>query len=201
MKFPIFLELGIIIVLKEITDMQLSEVIKQLSESANLISAKNAESIVPYDSGLYAIFIDNPTNLPSPFREYLIQKGGSMIYLGKASSSLQERLVEQDLRHRNPSTFFRGIGAILGFRPPGGSLRGKGNQNNYKFSGRDTMSIIEWINSHLSVRCVVLEANEIESYEPSAIESLKPLLNTSNNPDKLSELADLREECRRIARS
>lgn len=181
--------------------MNLEEIIVQLSSGAKLVSAKKAELWVPASSGLYSIFVDQAASLPSPFGDYLSQKQTTIIYLGKASGSLKDRLVEQDLRHKNPSTFFRGIGAVRGYRPPAGSLKGKKNQNNYKFNTRDTQLIIKWINSHLFIRWVVLQEHEVESFESGAILSLRPLLNTQNNPDALPELAALREKCRQIAKS
>ena len=47
--------------------------------------------------------------------------------------------------------FLEVSGAVLGFLPPFGSLIGKNNQNNYKFSDEDKMKIIDWINSNLVV--------------------------------------------------
>ena len=128
-----------------------------------------------------------------------MERGGQLVYVGKAGDDLYGRLIEQDLRHRRPSTFFRGLGAVLGYRPPAGSLRGKKNQSNYKFSATDTQSIIDWIDTHLSVNCVVLAAGTPEQHEPKIIRELTPLLNSKHNPKALRQLAELREECRRIA--
>lgn len=177
--------------------MEGEDIFQQLTEGVPLISARNAIRVIPHNSGLYTIFINDHNNLPSPFGDYLDEKGTTLIYLGKGNS-LNERLVEQDLRHQKPSTFFRGLGAILGFRPPAGSLRDKSNQNNYKFTPRDTQTIISWIDEHLQVRWVVLDPEDI-AHESALIGKLCPLLNTRHNPEKLPELAELREECRRIA--
>lgn len=181
--------------------MDLNEVIAHLLTDATLMSAKDADMLVPNTSGLYSIFVDDATSLPSPFGDCLSKRRTNLIYLGKASGSLKERVVEQDLRHKNPSTFFRGIGAVLGYRPPPGSLKGKRNQNNYRFSATATKLIIEWINSHLSVRWSVLSEHDIELFEPKAIASLRPLLNSQHNPEPLPELVALREQCRVIAKS
>lgn len=181
--------------------MNVDQIIRQLASAARLVPAKNAEAQVPDCPGLYSIFVDHAKVLPSPFGEHLSQKRTSIIYLGKASRSLQTRLVRQDLRHKQPSTFFRGIGAILGYEPLAGSLKGKKNQNNYKFGKRDTESIVDWIDSHLSIRWITTKSEEVEVYEGAAISALKPLLNTSNNPDPVPELAELRQKCRLIARS
>ena len=180
--------------------MQLPDIIKQLSSTARLVPAEEVESAVPCRSGLYAIFVDRADSLPSPFSEYLKQRGTRMIYLGKASGNLQTRLVKQDLRHKQASTFFRGIGALLGYVPPTGSLRRHKNQTNYKFSPADTQLIIGWINRHLSLRCVAMTRADVELSEALAISALRPLLNWTHNPDRLQELHDLREACRRIAK-
>jgi len=177
----------------------LTEVLKQLSSSAQSVPAEDAESLVPDCPGLYVIAVDESGSLPAPFSKYAARSGMSMIYLGKASGSLQTRLVKQDLRHKQPSTFFRGIGAALGYLPPSGSLKGKRNQRNYKFSNVDTQHIIDWINAHLSVRWVTLTRAEVELYEGAAIAALKPLLNSTYNPDRLGELRDLRRKCESIA--
>jgi len=181
--------------------MDFRYIISQLKNDASLIPALRSEKSVPDIPGLYSIFIGDPDNLPSPFGEYLKQKKSRMIYLGKATKSLQVRLVEEDLRHMRASTFFRGIGAVLGFRPPKGSLVGKKNQNNYRFSDEDTNGIIKWINNHLSVRWIELSISSIEDNEPTAINALRPPLNTAHNPEALPELAALREKCRTIALS
>lgn len=139
--------------------------------------------------------------MPPPYSGYAARSGTSVIYLGKASTSLQTRLVRQDLWHKNPSTFFRGIGAVLGYVPPRGSLRGKKNQRNYKFSRVDTDRIINWINAHLSVRWVAVSPSEVQLHEGPAIASLMPLLNSTHNPNRLSELSDLRRKCEHIAQS
>src|SRR4051812_37243154 len=115
-----------------------------LEIAGKLFPVVTAHTVVPAEPGFYAIFVDEPESLPSPFDRYLREKNSRLIYTGVASRSLYERLIEQDLRHREASTFFRGIGAILGYRPPSGSLVGKGNQNNYEFSTADTATIDAW---------------------------------------------------------
>lgn len=177
------------------------DVIDQLTSAALLVSEKDAERFVPSNAGLYSIFIDHPENLPEPFRGYITRQNTTLVYIGQASTSLRKRLVDQDLRHLHPSTFFRGIGAVLEFRPPTGSLRGKSNQNNYKFSSQDTKMIVHWINTHLSLRWVILDAKILDTEEQLVINFLKPVMNTTYNPDRLSELSRLRDVCRQIARA
>jgi hypothetical protein len=180
--------------------VDIESIMSRLAIEYKQIAARDAGVLLPDAPGLYMISIDHHSSLPDPFGSYLEEQGNSFIYLGKATVSLRERLYEQDLRHRSPSTFFRGIGAILGYRPPKGSLAGKANENNYSFSGPDTEAIVAWIDEHLSVYCLTLDPDTASELEPHAIAALRPLLNTQHNPAPLPELARLRDECRQIAR-
>jgi len=99
-------------------------------ESGKPIPAARAANHVQNWPGLYSIWIDNAANLPPPFSPILQENKTTLLYIGKADD-LFARLIEQDLNHKNASTFFRGLGAILGFRPGRGSLIGKANENNY----------------------------------------------------------------------
>lgn len=161
--------------------------------------AAEASDRVPDRPGYYAIFVDDALSLPDPYRDILRARGTRLIYIGIATKSLRERLVEQDLRHRSPATFFRAIGPILGYRPAKGSLVGRSNQNNYRFIATDTAAIIRWIDGHLSVNWSVAEP-AMESTETALIQAHRPLLNTEKSPEPLTALASLRDECRRIAR-
>jgi hypothetical protein len=163
-------------------------------------TAVQALSRVPTRPGYYAIFIDDGAALPSPYGDLLLQRATALIYVGIATVSLYGRLVEQDLQHRRASTFFRGIGSILGYRPPPGSLVGKSNQSNYRFSAADTTEIIEWNGRHLSVNWAEADP-ALETTEASLIRAQRPILNTKHNPDRVSQLAALRDECRRLARA
>lgn len=170
-----------------------------LESVGTLIPVATAHSVVPAKPGFYSIFVDKPQSLPSPFDHYLRAKNTRLIYIGVASGSLYGRLIEQDLRHQKPSTFFRGIGAILGYRPPSGSLFGRRNQNNYKFSTTDTASIEAWNREHLFVRFVAVNTSDFPDAERRAIGRNCPILNTTHNAKRLDELADLRALCRSIA--
>jgi hypothetical protein len=157
--------------------------------------------INPPKPGYYAIFIDDPHSLhPSPFEKILLQKMTRLIYIGIATKSLFQRLVKQDLRHEGGrSTFFRAVGPILEYWPLPGSLAGMKNQNNYRFSPGDTAKIVSWINKHLLVSWV--EANPaLPKVEQALIRTYCPVINTHHNPQAVPELADLRHQCRIIAR-
>lgn len=123
------------------------EILKQLSIVR--CSAKDAESLSPDTPGYYAIFLKNPAALPKPFSTS--SQPGNPIYIGIATKSLHKRLACQDLKYQSPATFFRRLGAVLGYRPEPGSLRDKKNKNNYKFSPANTQQIRNWIDQHLLI--------------------------------------------------
>ncbi len=125
--------------------MSSQNVFAKLGSKASLSKIKDAESKVPRKQGLYSINIDRVDALPAPFADALRERGSHLLYIGIASRSLLRRLIQQDLRHRSPSTFFRGVGAMLGYRPPAGSLRGKANKRNYKFTEADTGATTSWV--------------------------------------------------------
>lgn len=158
---------------------------------AAICTAAEATQQVPMRPGYYAIFINASCELPSPYRDLLVQSDTKLIYIGIAT-------VKQDLRHEGRSTFFRGIGAILGYRPPCGSLRHKKNKNNYGFSRSDTDEIVSWIERHLLVSWVEA-VPALASIEKDLIRKYSPMLNTTHNPTPVHELAALRRECRIIA--
>jgi hypothetical protein len=175
------------------------EVLRLLLDTAPLVSAPHAVTHAPDVPGLYAIYVDRVDALSPPFRAMLESRRTTLIYLGKASHSLSRRLGQEELRHRRAATFFRSLGAVLGYRPPPGSLAHRKNQRNYRFSDADTAAIIAWLDAHLQVRWVALPRAETEAYEPRLIAALCPLLNLKDNPAPQPELIALRDTCRRIA--
>lgn len=175
------------------------DILDQLTSGAPLVPAQAALTSAPDAPGLYAIFVDSAASLPAPFGAILAGRDTTLIYIGKAGGSLQQRLCEEELQNRRKATFFRSLGAVLGYRPPPGSLIGQKNQRNYSFSPTDTAAIIAWIDAHLAVRWVALPKAETEAYERRLIPQLRPLLNLKDNPASLPELKALREECQRIA--
>ena len=140
------------------------------------------ENSVLTASGLYCIKLRKGVLLPAKYGR--IREDG-IIYIGEADV-LRERLWEEELNHKRPATFFRGIGAILGFLPPKGSLAGKANQNNYKFSPEDTDAIRKWMRQSLLVNWVPLESSQISDTEKALI---------------IKYLAAARKRCREYAQS
>jgi len=92
-------------------------------------------------SALYCLRIKEKAGLSEPFSTVFEDRKHSIIYIGIASQSLRKRL-NQEIRAKGHGTFFRSIGAVLGFTPEQCSLVGKLNQNNYKFSKIDEKKII-----------------------------------------------------------
>ena len=186
--------------------IELSNDLHHLTEKAQLTKIELAKQEVPHKLGLYAIFIDSIEDaLPqrSPFKDELKDRTTNLLYVGKAKrQSLKERLVRQDLAGEGgSSTFFRSIGAVLGYKPEFGSLVGKQNNYNYVFTEEDKKKIVNWIDTFIRVRWIETEVSALDEREKQLIQSLCPLLNLDHNPRKFIPLEILRQECRDIARS
>lgn len=173
--------------------------VKMLMNEKNFKAAANIDTIVPDTPGLYCIRIMDIKKLNAPFSKVLDERGHNIIYIGIASQSLKRRFLGQELRAKGHGTFFRSMGAILGFVPSKGSLKDKKNKNNYTFSLKDETTIISWINKNLIVNWVTIE-QDINSIENELIREYIPLLNISGNPGALKELTDLRNNCKKVAR-
>lgn len=160
--------------------------------------AGQIDHAVPNLPGLYAIRVRDTNVLPEPFRSHIERRGHDLLYIGIARQSLSIRFLDQELRARGHGTFFRSIGAVLGYRPLAGSLIDKINHKNYKFTPTDNQAIVYWINANLLANWV--EFSGAHAAEESAlIREHLPLLNLQGNPAALPELSALRAECVRIA--
>ncbi len=148
-----------------------------------------SKSLIPDKPGLYCIKLRKDVILPSKYGE--ISNDG-IIYIGKASKSILQRLWEEELNHKRPATFFRSIGAILGYMPPKGSLP-KGS--NYKFNETDTHAIREWMRQSLLVRFISINDATLTEFEESLIKKYKPLINILYNPNPSKELKAARAKC------
>lgn len=159
----------------------------------NMISAVDAEKFVPAQPGVYCIAIANRKALPEPIYTELVKRDHDILYVGLASKNLQKRLVHQDLRHKSPASFFRSIGAILGYRPI------KSNKpTNYQFSKEDTTAIVYWINENLKISWQLVDM-ELAQAEKDLILEMKPIINIECNPYKIKELQEIRKLCRELA--
>lgn len=161
--------------------------------------AGEIDALVPDKPGLYAIRIAEHGELPTPFDALLTARGHDLLYIGVASQNLRKRFLGQELRARGHGTFFRSIGAVLGFRPEAGSLNGKANKRNYTFSAADEARIIEWINANLIVSWIEYSSSAQRRAETALIRTELPLLNIAGNPASLRELSAARAECVAIA--
>jgi len=173
---------------------------KVLMNEKNFKSAAVIDNSVPDLPGFYCIRISDPKQLKSTFANVLIERNHNIIYIGIASQSLKKRFLGQELRARGHGTFFRSLGAVLGYRPEQGSLLDKMNQNNYTFSPSDEKKIINWINQNLLVNWIPYAGN-LNGIENDLIKEHLPLLNISGNPGSLPQVQALREECKRIGRA
>ncbi|MDT0181457.1 winged helix-turn-helix domain-containing protein [Microbacterium sp. ARD31] len=180
---------------------QPSAIAAALLASAGFRSARDIDDDVPDRFGLYAIRVRSIDVLPEPYRSIAQERDSDLIYLGEATGqTLRARFLRNEIRGRGHGTFFRSIGAVLGYRPAVGSLVAKGNQRNFRFSPADTAAVVEWINENLVVSWVAFDEG-VHVTEVALIRSHTPLLNLRDNPAALPELSKLRALCVEIATS
>lgn len=153
---------------------------------------------IPISTGFYAITVDNENCLPETFSDELKERNHKLLYIGITEKSLRTRLWESELHCKKPATFFRSIGAILGFTPEPYSLGSNGK--NYVFSTNDHMLIEQWMSEHLLVNFISFSTN-LEVVEKQLIAKYKPIINVKDNPYKMPELVELRKKCITIGRS
>lgn len=174
-------------------DLIEKELINGTFKKAGLIDA-----LVPQQTGFYCIKLANGSQLPKPYQDHLNNRAHSIIYVGKAEGqTLKKRFLGQELRAKGHGTFFRSIGAVLGYLPKKGILIASKNKNNYTFQPADEAKIIAWINTSLEVNWVVYEGDF--SIEKQWISKYCPLLNDSHNPLRLNDLKADKAKCRSIS--
>jgi hypothetical protein len=193
------------VIIKPDTSLQKTTVTIDYKEAEktlmNVKSFKNvpkAELHIPNNSGMYCIRLNTSEAIPKDFNQHLVERNHNIIYIGIATQSLAKRFFNQELRAKGHGTFFRSLGAMLGYSPVPGSLMDKANKRNYKFSKNDEAKIIQWIDEHLLINWISL-SGEFEQLETRLILKYKPLLNIAKNPMALQKLSELRAECVRIA--
>ena len=146
---------------------------------------------VPDSPGLYCIRLKEGVTFPTRFGQL---RQDRIIYIGQASTSLRKRLWEQELNHKSAATFFRSIGAILGYLPPVGSLYGKRTRN-FRFSQEDTERIRRWMRESLDVSFVEFDTTHMDEVEKALIGEYMPLVNIDHNPRASNALKAARNEC------
>lgn len=180
-------------------DTSVQNIERDLLADDRFRDASDIDDAVPAMFGLYAIRVREIESLPTQYRAIAQERDSRLIYLGEAAGqTLRRRLLRNELRGQGHGTFFRSIGAVLGYRPPAGSLVGKANQRNYQFSSADTARIVGWINANLEVSWVAVN-DEIHANEVALIRRFTPILNLRDNPRALQQLSALRAECSAIA--
>ncbi|MBQ8366416.1 MAG: hypothetical protein IJX40_01620 [Alistipes sp.] len=147
---------------------------------------------IPQRAGLYCIKLRKGVTLPTKIGK--VREDG-IIYIGKGVN-LYKRLWQNELNSKGHATFFRSMGAILGYIPPKGSLK---SGNNYHFDDNDTERIIKWMRQSLTVNYIVLDDASLSSVEKQLITKYMPLVNIQHNPNASEELRRLRSECVRHA--
>ena len=186
-------------IIQSATNRELSRTVVSKEIEENLVDGQfmgitelNNGLVIPNCPGLYCIKIRKGVSLPKEFGSI---KEDCIIYIGQASVSIRERLYQQELNHRKPATFFRSIGAILGYLPPKGSLVNQKNKKNYRFSEVDTQKIVEWMRTSLLVSFVEVNPIQLKEIEKVLISKYKPLLNIKNNPTPNLTLKEARKRC------
>jgi hypothetical protein len=155
------------------------------------IPVRDVAARLPHSPGKYAFFADEVGRLPEPFsQEAMTRPVPALLYIGKADVSLVQRVWLEECQHRRPGTFFRSVGAMLGYRSPKGG-------RNYEFAPDDKQRVIEWIAGNLRV---AWQAGALDRShrigEQVLINRFPPLLNLQGNPRKFAELSRLRAACR-----
>lgn len=171
---------------------------KVLINEKNFKSISECEQNIPDAPGLYAVRIKDPKALDTVFSNVLADRNHTLMYIGHASKSLRNQFFEQELRAKGHGTFFRTIGAVLGYVPEHGSLIGKSNQNNYKFSPEHEEEIILWIEEHWIFNWIATDT-DLKAVEAKLIKEHRPLLNISGNPGVINNVRMLRNKCKEIA--
>ncbi len=182
----------------QVSPFDTTQFAEMLMHEKNFKRAAEIDNLVPHKSGLYCIRINDINKLPKPFNTLLADRKHDIIYIGIATKSLNRRFLNQELRANGHGTFFRSIGALLGHRPPKGSLVSKKNKRNYKFAAVDEQKIIDWINTHLNVSWIEF-SGDFETLETALLNKHRPLINIAKNPSALKELSELRKICVQIA--
>lgn len=171
----------------------------QLMDSSKFRSVKQLDSLDILDiPGIYVIKISDIKKLPQVFRKVLQERKHNILYIGISKDSLKKRLWGNELYSKGHGTFFRSLGAVLGYLPESGSLKERENKRNYKFSEHDSAEIIGWIEDNLEVNFVA-HSDNLEEMERFLISQNLPLLNLDKNPAKLDELVRLRRRCEAVA--
>lgn len=180
------------------TESNYENIERDLMTKENFKNISELDQKILDNTGFYCVKLKNKSKLRERYQNLLDKREFKFIYIGKAEGqSLRDRLA-QELELKKPGTFFRSIGCVLNYLPIKGHLKGKSNQNNYKFSPKDKSEIIDWLKANVELSIVKYEGDF--NIENKLIGKFCPLLNDNHNPLKLQELKDDKDKCRKIAR-
>lgn len=175
-----------------------SDIENELIVNGKFCSIKDLDKGILNSTGFYCIRLKVNSKLPDRYQNILDKRKHKFLYIGKAEGqTLRDRLA-QELELKSPGTFFRSIGCVLNYLPIKGHLKGKLNQNNFKFSKTNKSEIIEWLKENVELS--IANYNGDFKIESDLIEKYNPLLNDTHNPLKLQELRDDKDKCRKFAR-
>lgn len=172
-----------------ILEMDISKIEKELIQ-VDYYSVNELSKIIPAKPGIYCVKLRKDVVLPRKYGN--IRKDG-IIYIGVTSKSLLKRLWEEELNHKRSATFFRSIGAILGYLPLKGSLAPY--RYDYKFSENDTNAIRKWMKQSLLVSFLPSQNTSLNEIEKTLIKKYQPLINLKHNPKPNKELKNARNKC------
>jgi hypothetical protein len=153
---------------------------------------------------VYAIFIDDPAELPTLTIPLEPNHSDGLIYIGM-THSVRDHF---DCRSSGFSTLRRSLGALLKKKLAlRATYRGRGNSEadftNYRFEEDSEAVLTRWMKAHLCISFVALsEGRELtEDQEEQLIEKLNPPLNLthSTSPD-VKAIKALRAVCAKEAR-
>ncbi|MDR0660620.1 MAG: hypothetical protein LBG19_07440 [Prevotellaceae bacterium] len=170
--------------------------LKSLTANSSFVRIPNIDLTKLDMRGFHRVRLRKESKFPNEYQKYLLPD--RLLYIGKAEGqTLRKRFYNQEPNAIGRGTFFRSIGAVLGYRPEKGSLKDKSNKKNYTFSPQNEISIINWMRENLEVSWIKFDGDF--SIEKDLISTHTPLLNWTYNPKKLKELERDRKLCRSIA--
>lgn len=155
-----------------------------------------APSLAPAISsaGAYAVILANPESMPT-----VVPGRQGLLYVGMTDQALDAR--NHFLHaHSGFSTLRRSLGALLKEalslkaipRGPGSS---KSNVRNYRFTDEGERALTEWMNGHLLLTQVAVDA-DLSAFEDDLIALLEPPLNLKGWPNSQRDMVKrLRAAC------
>lgn len=185
-------------------DVNASDIIQAIAASRTPSSL--LEDVLPAAPGLYGVFIKGREALAGTVVRN--HSASQPIYIGKAEKSLESRHRKEhfSVGKSGSSTLRRALGAILrtklGLRPiRSGHTGTKRDFTHYKFDNASEERLTSWMRNHLVVGWWPLNGHwPLRALETQVIKELNPPLNDHHSAHRLvSQVRDLRKECRRLA--